>query len=93
MADEELLRKLSSLGVDIEAPRRVWNDAAELLAAFDAIGRVCSTALVKVDGERSKNVYTVLLSGGRLGKRVFRKDGDDLPGMLREAIVFFVAPE
>lgn len=67
-----------------------WSDMAKLMAALDAIGRECN-ALVKIDGGRDDaGVYTVVLSGGRLGDSFFRQDGPALRPLLQEAIEFFL---
>jgi hypothetical protein len=90
--DEAMLSALRAAGVDASSAVSAWTQSASLLAAFDAIGRLGSHALVKVDGERDgSQVYTVLVSGGRLGSDFFRRDGDDLPTLLREALRFYLA--
>jgi len=69
-----------------------WVAMADLLAVFDAIGRDGVNAVVKMDGSReSGSVYTVLVSGGRLGDSYFRKDGGCLSDLLTEAIGFYDA--
>jgi hypothetical protein len=46
--------------------------------------------VVKIDGGRSDgSVYTVVVSGGRLGEDFFRNDGADLATLLQEAISFY----
>ncbi len=84
--DEAMLRALGEAGVDASSAVSAWTQSASLLAALDAIGRSGGHALVKIDGERDgSQVYTVLVSGGRLGGDFFRRDGADLPTLLREA--------
>lgn len=90
MPDSDLLTALMKIGVDTRTVVDSWKDTVELLAAIDAIGRTGSNALVKIDGERSgPEVYTVVISGGRLGDASFRRDGSDLQSLLRDAILFF----
>ena len=67
-----------------------WKGLAELLAAFEAIGRDGAVAIVKVDGERTNgDVYTVVVSGAKLGGRFFRKDGGELAALLQEALAWY----
>jgi hypothetical protein len=90
MVDEALLTDLRKIGIDIQALVAPWKDSVELLAAMDAIARAGSNAVVKIDGGRAEaDVYTVVVSGGRLGEEFFRKDGADLRMLLREAVSFF----
>lgn len=90
--DEVMLRALGEAGVDAPSAVSAWTQSASLLAALDAIGRSGGHALVKIDGERDgRQVYTVLVSGGRLGSDSFRRDGADLPTLLREALRFYLA--
>lgn len=78
--------------VDASSVVSAWTQSASLLAALDAIGRMGGHTLVKIDGERDgSQVYTVLVSGGRLGSDFLRRDGDDLPTLLREALRFYLA--
>jgi len=90
MDDETLLQEL-----DRRCPstrdHAAWKELAPLLDGLEKIGRSGSHALVKVDGDRTDaGVYTVAVSGGRLGETFFRKDGTHLPLLLREAIAFYV---
>jgi hypothetical protein len=92
MDDRSLLEHLRESGCIAATWVEVWRECAELLAALDAIGRQGGNALVKVDGARPDGAfYTVVISGGRLGEAFFRKDGADLPALLREAVSFYVA--
>jgi len=61
------------------------------MAALDAIGRDGVSVLVKIDGLRpDAAVYTVAISGPRLGEAFFfRQDGSDLPALLRAGIEFY----
>jgi hypothetical protein len=49
--------------------------------------------LLKFDGQRDGEFWTVVLDGGALGEEGwFRRDGDDLPGLLAEGIASFPPP-
>ena len=62
-----------------------WQAVSGQLAALDALTRARSaTMLVKVDGARQTNVYTVVISG-TADELFFRKDGDDLSALISEA--------
>lgn len=90
--DEAMLSALGEAGVDASSAVSAWAQSASLLAALDAIGRLGDHTLVKIDGERDgRQVYTVLVSGGRLGSDFCRRDGGDLPTLLREALRFYLA--
>ena len=82
-----LRESLVALNLSIDDDR--WARAARLLSMVDAIGRDRGVALVKIDGYRESNVYTVVLCGGRLGEEGFRKDGTDLETLLVEALQFY----
>lgn len=89
--DKVLLLGLAECGVDFSPHVRSWGELVDLLAAFDAIGRSGSNAILKVDGGRGgEDVYTVVISGGRLGQEFFRKDGADLGVLLGQAVAFFI---
>jgi hypothetical protein len=70
-----------------------WNAAAPLLQELDKHSNEGVTAIVKIDGERESQKYTVVLSGGQLGERFFRQDGDCLPTLLELAIDFYNRPD
>jgi hypothetical protein len=90
--DETLINELRTSGRISERQETLWRDVAPLMAAFDAIGREGVSALVKIDGERPNGaVYTVVITGPRLGEKFFRQDGRDLPILLRAAIEFYRA--
>lgn len=90
MDDKSLLSELQKSGRVGTAEVASWSDSAELLPAFDAIGRDGATALIKIDGGRSDDaVYTVVISGGRLGEAFFHRDGANLSVLLLEAISFY----
>ena len=60
------------------------------LDQVESIAQEGCTIVIKFDGERDKkNFYTVVLSGGQLEDDYFRKDGADLPLLLREMINFY----
>jgi hypothetical protein len=90
--EKALIEELQKTGhLTLEQVSR-WRDSSGLLAVFDAIGRDGANAMVKVDGGRSDgSVYTVVVSGGRLGEDFFRKDGANLNALLEEAISFYRA--
>jgi hypothetical protein len=90
MDDDSLLEELKK-GARLSATRvDEWRELSGLLAVLDAIGRDGANALLKIDGERpADTIYTVLISGGRLGQSFFRRDGGDLRALLREAILFY----
>ncbi|HEX9985079.1 MAG TPA: hypothetical protein VGF69_17600 [Thermoanaerobaculia bacterium] len=60
-----------------------------LVNVVEVIAAEGATAIVKLDGERGTNRYTVIISGGRLGVDFYRGDGDDLRKLLEEAVVFY----
>lgn len=94
MLDDALLSEMRKHGIDHTAYLQAWGEAAELLAAGDALFRAGgSNAIVKIDGGRmgqGQEVYTVVVSGGRLGETFYRKDGTDLRSLLREALSFYL---
>ncbi len=90
MQDQELIDELVASGHLREQQVALWRDVAGLMAVFDAIGREGVSALVKVDGARpDAAIYTVAVSGPCLGEAFFRRDGSDLPALLRAAIAFY----
>lgn len=90
MNNEHLIDTLRTTGrVNDETVSR-WSDAAGLMAALDAIGRDGASAVVKIDGGRPDGaVYTVVVSGPKLGESSFRRDGSDLLSLLGEAVEFY----
>lgn len=48
-----------------------------------------SVVLVKLDGERETDCYTLVITGGLLGDDYFRKDSDDLVELIQEAVNFY----
>lgn len=77
--------------VDEETSAR-WGKTVALLARLEAIGRDGAHAILKIDGGRADSaLYTVVVSGGRLGEAFFRKDGMEVDVLLRDAIEFYFA--
>lgn len=68
-----------------------WKELAPFLASFEAIGNDGVVAIVKVDGLRENNRFTVVLSGGKLVESPFRMDGDELRVLLEQAIAFYAS--
>jgi hypothetical protein len=89
MNDQALVGALQASGHVTEEQVSRWREAAALMATLEAIGRDGATAVVKVDGGRPDAVYTVVVSGPRLGEAFFRKDGSDVLALLRDAIEFY----
>ena len=56
-----------------------WANAARQLAVLDGASRAGAVIVLKIDGERSENRYTLVVNS-------VRKDGDDLQVLLSEAI-------
>ena len=87
----KMVESLLSGGRVTNAQISLWSDVAGLLAAMEQIGREGATAVVKIDGGRPDgSLYSVVISGGRLGEDFFRKDSGDLPALLQEAIEFYM---
>lgn len=87
LSNETLNAELAAIGITVEPSP----ESPFLLAAFEAVGKSGAIALLKIDGERTmEQVYTVMLSGGRLADDFFRKDGPKLHPMMREALTFYV---
>ena len=66
-----------------------WADISSLLQVIEVIAEEGATAIVKLDGERSTDRHTVILSGGPLGADSYRGDGDDLRALLEKAVAFY----
>lgn len=56
---------------------------------LDQIRTEGSVVVVKLDGQRTKSRYTVVISDGLLGEDYFRKDGDDLDELVSEGVNFY----
>ena len=54
------------------------------LGVINALSQDGSTVIIKVDGEREKNLYTVLMFGGRLEEETLGGDGSHLTDMLEK---------
>ncbi len=92
MNNEQLVETLLARAHISDAQVALWRESAGLLAVFDAIGRDGMNAVVKIDGARTDGaVYTVLITGPKLGDEYFRQDGGDLPALLRNAIDFYTS--
>ncbi|MFT3719389.1 hypothetical protein [Pseudorhodoferax sp.] len=90
MNDQKLVDEFVASGRVVDRQLTLWRDVAGLMAVFDAIGRDGVSAMVKIDGGRLDGViYTVVVSGPRLGEAFFRQDGSDLAVLLRAAIAFY----
>lgn len=91
MSEQTSIEKLKQSGrVNANSVSR-WREAAELMAILDGAGRDGANVVVKIDGGRPEgSVYTVVISGPIFGESFFRKDGDDLLELLREAIDYYV---
>ncbi|MCW1887378.1 hypothetical protein OKA04_21755 [Luteolibacter flavescens] len=48
-----------------------------------------SVVLVKLDGERTLDPYTLVISGGPLGENYFRKDGSSINELIAEGANFY----
>lgn len=90
MLDDALRSELGRHRIDRSAHLHVWSEAIELLAIAESVVRSGGSNLViKVDGGRAEHdIYTVVVSGGRLGEAFFRKDGAALSPLLRDALAF-----
>ncbi|MES2935333.1 MAG: hypothetical protein V4805_17810 [Pseudomonadota bacterium] len=90
MNDKKLIESLRTDGRVSDEHVTRWAEAAGLMAAIDAIGRDGVNAIVKIDGARTDGqVYTIVLSGAKLGESFFRRDGSDLLSLLQDAIEFY----
>lgn len=91
MNNEQLVDKLLASARISDAQVTLWRESAGLLAVLDAIGRDGVNAMVKIDGAREDgSVYTVVITGSKLGDEYFRKDSHDLLALLRDAIDFYI---
>jgi hypothetical protein len=70
----------------------MWSDAAPLLAELQRATAKGGTLVVKFDGQRQRDNYTVVVSGPKYGTRFFRQDGADLVVLLRGALAFCATP-
>ena len=56
---------------------------------LDRIQSEGCVVVVKLDGEREGNRYTLAITGGLLGEDFFRKDSDDLVVLIQDAVNFY----
>ena len=92
MNESDLLNFVAEVGLESHSSMDSWTKSLRLLSVLDAIGRDGGGAIIKIDaGRNDGRVYTVVVSGGRLGSEFFRGDGSDLHALLFEAIRFWVA--
>jgi hypothetical protein len=90
MNERTTLADLVAAGRLTEKDVETWSRVADRLAALTLIAREGATVVVKADGERAGfALFTVVVSGGRLGDDFFRRDASDLDGLLDAAIRFY----
>jgi hypothetical protein len=65
-------------------------DILPLLWKLEALAREGAVVLLKMDGERLDNLFTVLISRGP--DESFRKDGTDVRALLTEALTWAEQP-
>lgn len=58
----------------------------DLLAMLEEAAQQGSVMVIKVDGERPQDRFSVILSGGTVPAGQFRRDGDNLPELLDSAV-------
>jgi hypothetical protein len=70
-----------------------WSGRDAIWPAFERMALEGATVLVKIDGQRTgdddNGLYTVLVSGGRLGDEFFRMDTPDLDVGCARAVIFY----
>jgi hypothetical protein len=66
-----------------------WIEISHILRQAEEISKDGTNVVIKIDGERLQDNFTVVFSGGPLGDDFFRKDGADLKTLLQEAIAFY----
>lgn len=85
-----LVEKLFADGRIDDTQMSSWREMSGLLSALEAIGKEGASVVIKVDGARTNNsIYTVVVSGGRLGEEFFRRDANDLASLLHDAVDFY----
>lgn len=84
--EERIIDRLVRTGRLATAESGIWGDACSLLQVLDVIAKEGATIVVKLDGERQADRYTVIVSGGQLQGNAYRGDGDDLRALLDEAV-------
>lgn len=86
MKAADILQQLKASGELTEAAVVRWTRVAERLALLERIADQGSVTVVKIDGEREREKFTVLVTGGPFASEPFRTDGDDLAALLDQAI-------
>jgi len=62
----------------------------QIMEVFFKIGRLGDIFILKNDGERKENVYTVVISSSNGAFDSIRFDGDDLNAIVRKALNEYV---
>ncbi|MGH8039889.1 MAG: hypothetical protein ACRES5_21155 [Pseudomonas sp.] len=65
---------------------------SSLLTDFEGFSKEGAIVLAKIDGERMKERFTVMITHGRMEGGFFRKDGDNLLELLQEARSAYLDP-
>ena len=86
MKAADILMQLKTSGELSEAAVVRWARLAERLAVLERVADQGSVTVVKIDGEREREKFTVLVTGGAFASEPFRADGDDLAALLDQAI-------
>jgi hypothetical protein len=66
------------------------DDILPLFRKLEALAREGAVVVLKMDGERLHNLFTVLISRGQ--DEAFRKDGADVRALLTEALTWADEP-
>ena len=85
----DFVARLTAAGVLTGSSFSGWQDVGPLFAVLDVMRGEGATAVIKFDGGRDGDVYTVIVSGGKLAADVFREDGGDVRALLESAIQFY----
>lgn len=56
---------------------------------LQSIAKDGASVVVKIDGIRKDYIYTIVISGGKLGESFFRKDGAEIFFLLQDAIDYY----
>jgi len=70
----DIIERLTQSGHLTDVKAESWAALCVLLQAIEVIVNDGATAVVKLDGERSTDRHTVIVSGGRLGADFYRGD-------------------
>lgn len=65
---------------------QTWHEVVPTLAALDGLRDRGVTFVVKADGGRTEDYYTVVLERSGPDGLLFHKDGTDLPALLAQAL-------